>query len=93
MFCLLLGLAAAADSVTLLHTNDWQSRLLGVPNRDYTPETLNDDETQGGAARLATLARALRSQSEGPAFLLDAGDITMGSLFHLTTREHAGELR
>ena len=93
MFCLLLGLAAAADSVTLLHTNDWQSRLLGVPNRDYTPETLNDDDTQGGAARLATLARALRSQSEGPAFLLDAGDITMGSLFHLTTREHAGELR
>lgn len=88
---LLLGLAHAADTVTLLHTNDWQSRLLGVPNRDYTPGTVGDDDTLGGVARLATLAQQRRG--EGPTFLLDAGDITMGSLFHLVSREQAGELR
>jgi 5'-nucleotidase / UDP-sugar diphosphatase len=93
MLTLLLGLAHASDTVTLLHTNDWQSRLLGVPNRDYTPESVGDDGTQGGVARLATLAQQLRETAEGATFLLDAGDITMGSLFHLTSREHAGELR
>ncbi len=92
-FALFLGLAHGADTVTLLHTNDWQSRLLGVPNRDYSPETPGDDQSLGGVARLATLARQLREEAEHPSFLLDAGDITMGSLFHLVSRESAGELR
>ena len=49
-------LHAAERSFTILHSNDWQSRLLCFgPNNEYTPATANDDGTVGGVARLATL--------------------------------------
>ncbi|WP_137820580.1 bifunctional UDP-sugar hydrolase/5'-nucleotidase [Pseudomonas sp. 2FG] len=95
--CLLAAmLAPAAErSFTLLHTNDWQSRLLGFgPNNEYTPATGNDDGTVGGIARLSTLVKARRAAAgEQPLLLLDAGDFSMGTLFHTVSREVGGELR
>ncbi|CAD5107877.1 bifunctional metallophosphatase/5'-nucleotidase [Zestomonas carbonaria] len=90
------SLAGAAErEFTLLHTNDWQSRLLGFgPNNEYTPATTGDDGTVGGVARLATLIDQRRAAAAGqPLLLLDAGDFTMGTLFHTVAREIGGELR
>ena len=88
-------LFAAERSFTILHSNDWQSRLLGFgPNNAYSPATLNDDETVGGVARLATLLQQRRSAAgEEPVLLLDGGDFTMGTLFHTISREMGSELR
>ena len=88
-------LFAAERSFTILHSNDWQSRLLGFgPNNEYSPATLNDDETVGGVARLATLLQQRRSAAgEEPVLLLDGGDFTMGTLFHTISREMGSELR
>ncbi|HJN75899.1 MAG TPA: bifunctional UDP-sugar hydrolase/5'-nucleotidase [Myxococcota bacterium] len=89
---LFIGSVLAAERVTILHTNDWQSRLLGTPNQTYSPETVGDDDSLGGVARIATLATERRAAIDGPVLLVDAGDITMGSLFHLVSRETGGEL-
>ena len=90
------SLASAAErSFTILHTNDWQSRLLGFgPNNEYSPATAKDDGTVGGVARLSTLLKARRAAAgEQPVLLLDGGDFTMGTLFHTVTREIGGELQ
>ncbi|MFT5683671.1 MAG: 5'-nucleotidase/UDP-sugar diphosphatase [Myxococcota bacterium] len=92
----LLGLmvTAEAQQLTILHTNDWQSRLLGFgPNSAYSPQTTGDDDTIGGIARLAALIETRRSAAEGPVVLLDGGDITMGSLFHTVARQTGAELQ
>jgi len=88
-------LFATESDVTILHTNDWQSRLLGFgPNADFTPETINDDKTVGGISRLATLI-AERRKVHGPdnVLLLDGGDYSMGTLFHTIIREAGTELQ
>jgi len=55
-------LVAAERHFTILHSNDWQSRLLGFgPNNEYSPATINDDDTVGGIARLATLLNERRA--------------------------------
>jgi 5'-nucleotidase len=88
------GAAPAADRVTILHTNDWQSGLTGVgPDSTYTPMILGDDETQGGVARLAALIETRRAAHAHPVLLLDGGDVTMGTLFHVLTRETGTELQ
>ncbi len=86
---------AAERSFTILHTNDWQSRLLGFgPNNEYTPASVADDDTVGGVARLASLLERRRAAAgEQPVLLLDGGDFSMGTLFHTVTRETGGELR
>ncbi|MCJ8170016.1 bifunctional metallophosphatase/5'-nucleotidase [Atopomonas sediminilitoris] len=88
-------LHAADKTFTILHTNDWQSRLLGFgPNNEFTPATVNDDSTVGGVARLATLLDERRAaMGDEPVLLLDGGDFTMGTLFHTVTRDLGGELR
>ena len=88
-------LHAAERSFTILHSNDWQSRLLGFgPNNEYTPATANDDGTVGGVARLATLLNERRAAAgDEPLLLLDGGDFTMGTLFHTVVREMGSELR
>jgi 5'-nucleotidase/UDP-sugar diphosphatase len=81
---------------TILHTNDMHSAFIGMgPASDYTPFTLNDDETRGGYARLASLIAARRRArgSVGPVLTLDAGDFSMGTAFAAATRETGGELR
>jgi 5'-nucleotidase/UDP-sugar diphosphatase len=62
---------------TILHTNDLHSAFIGLgPAADYTPFTLNDDDTRGGYARQATLI-AQRKQArsgQGPVLVLCGGD-------------------
>jgi len=88
--------AAGKKTFTILHTNDLHSNFIGMaPAADYTPLTLNDDNTRGGFARLATKIRERRAATEGlgPVLVLDAGDFTMGTAFAAATRETGGELR
>ncbi|MGD0533471.1 MAG: bifunctional UDP-sugar hydrolase/5'-nucleotidase, partial [Methyloceanibacter sp.] len=65
------------------------------PASDYTPFTLNDDTTQGGFARLATLIakRKEARTGQGPVLVLDAGDYSMGTAFAAATRETGSELQ
>src|SRR5210317_1076607 len=92
--------AAAADgrklTFTILHTNDLHSNLIGMgPAADYTPFTLNDDQTIGGFARLATLIDQRREarKDEGPVLVLDAGDYSMGTAFGGAIRDTGAELQ
>jgi len=90
------AMAAGKKTFTILHTNDLHSNLIGLsPAADYTPHTLNDDETRGGFARLATLIAQRRSACEqhGPVLYLDAGDYSMGTAFAAAIRETGGELQ
>jgi len=81
-------------TLTIIHTNDLHSHLLGYgPNIDYTPQTSRDDETIGGWARISTLIKETRSSRDGLVLVLDAGDFMMGTLFHTVSREEGGELR
>ena len=80
--------------LTILHTNDLHSHLLGfAPNIDYTPLRTGDDSTVGGWARIAAVIKSEKSKRTNPTLVLDAGDFLMGSLFHRVAREEALELR
>lgn len=79
--------------LTIIHTNDLHSHLLGhSPNIDYTPETVNDDETLGGWARIATVIKREKAARDHPVLVLDGGDFLMGTLFHTVSREESVEL-
>ncbi|MBM4392798.1 MAG: bifunctional metallophosphatase/5'-nucleotidase [Deltaproteobacteria bacterium] len=79
--------------VTILHTNDWQSHMLGFgPNREYTPGTTGDDDTVGGLARLAAKVAEIRAASDHPVVLYDGGDWMAGDLFQLLATTEAAEL-
>jgi 5'-nucleotidase/UDP-sugar diphosphatase len=83
-----------SKTLTIIHTNDLQSRLLGfAPNREYTPFTLGDDQTIGGIARVATIIKALKQKSPETTLVIDGGDVLMGTLFHTIAREESAELR
>jgi len=80
--------------LTIFHTNDLHSHLLGFsPNIDYTPLRTGDDSTKGGWARIATVIKSEKSKRKNPTLVLDAGDFLMGSLFHMVSREEGLELR
>ena len=80
--------------LTILHTNDLHSHLLGfAPNIDYTPLKTHDDATVGGWARIAATIRSEKAKRTNPTLVLDAGDFLMGSLFHMVAREEGLELR
>ncbi len=94
-FLLLFPLLAfgAPKKITIIHTNDLHSHLLGFsPTIDYTPETLNDDKTVGGWARIATFINKVKKARNNPVYVVDAGDFLMGTLFHITVRETGFEL-
>ena len=81
---------------TILHTNDMHSNFIGMgPSSDYTPLTVNDDQTTGGYARIAALiaTRTKARESQGPVLILDAGDFSMGTPFAAASREIGGELQ
>ncbi|MEJ2169315.1 MAG: metallophosphoesterase, partial [Desulfobacterales bacterium] len=85
---------AAEKILTIIHTNDMHSHLLGAPpNIDYTPQTTGDDKTIGGWARIAALIKTVRQNRANPVLVLDGGDFMMGTLFHTLSREEAFELR
>ena len=94
-----LSYAADPDgkkTFTILHTNDMHSNFIGLgPAADYTPFTLNDDETRGGYARLAAVIaqRKAARKDQGPVLVLYAGDYSMGTAFGAATRETGGELQ
>ena len=91
------GGSAAAQSLIILHTNDLHSHLMGSsPEVDYSPGTLNDDDTTGGFARLMTAIATERTQAAAagkPVLLLDAGDFMMGTLFHFLATSASAELK
>ena len=79
--------------LTIIHTNDLHSHLLGFsPNIDYTPLRTGDDQTVGGWARIAAVITSEKAKTTNPTLVLDAGDFLMGSLFHMVAREEALEL-
>ncbi|PKL35355.1 MAG: bifunctional metallophosphatase/5'-nucleotidase [Spirochaetae bacterium HGW-Spirochaetae-1] len=87
-------LLAGEKPFTIIHTNDMHSHMLGYsPNRDYTPNIVNDDKTVGGWARIATVISDTKKARKSPVLVLDAGDYMMGTLFHMVGREYAFELR
>lgn len=94
LFALTLAASGQQDkTLTIIHTNDMHSQLLGLyPNKDYTPLTTGDDNTVGGWARIATEIKNQREARSNPVLVLDAGDFLMGSLFHMICREEAAEL-
>jgi len=91
--------AWAADGTktfTILHTNDMHSNFIGMgPSSDYTPLTVNDDQTTGGYARIAAVIATRKKvrESQGPVLILDAGDFSMGTPFAAASREIGGELQ
>ncbi|MEJ2723079.1 MAG: bifunctional UDP-sugar hydrolase/5'-nucleotidase [Deltaproteobacteria bacterium] len=87
-------LFAAEKVLTLIHTNDLHSHLLGFsPQLDYTPLETGNDETVGGWARVAAVIQREKMKRKNPVLVLDAGDFLMGSLFHMVSREESVELR
>ncbi|GAB4221040.1 MAG: bifunctional UDP-sugar hydrolase/5'-nucleotidase [Spirochaetota bacterium] len=91
---ILCAMPLFAQDFTIIQTTDLHSHFLGFsPNIDYTPDTINDDATVGGWARIATVINDVRKNKKNPVLLLDSGDFLMGSVFHLLCREEAFELR
>lgn len=92
---LLPSLASANEKLlTLIHTNDMHSHLLGLPsNLEYSPLKPGNDTTVGGWARIASVIKSEKARRSNPILVLDAGDFLMGSLFHMISIEEAVELR
>ncbi len=79
--------------LTILHTNDWQSHMLGFgPNAEYSPATTGDDTTVGGLARIQALVAQIKAASENPVVLYDGGDWMAGDVFQLLNTTEAAEL-
>jgi 5'-nucleotidase len=96
----LVGLEALAAPgrrvVSILHTNDMHSNVVGVgPLRDYSPLQPGNDATRGGYARLGALIAERRRALEalGPVLVLDAGDFSMGTAVAAACRELGAELQ
>ena len=84
---------AVEKTLTIIHTNDMHSHVLGAPpNIEYTPSVTADDDTIGGWARIATVISDVKKSRQNPVLVLDSGDFLMGSLFHMLSREQADEL-
>jgi 5'-nucleotidase len=88
-----LALFGKEQKITLMHTNDLHSHLLGFsPNIEYSPGRAGDG-TRGGWARIMTVIQKTRAERDNPVMVVDAGDFLMGTLFHMVSRERALELR
>jgi 5'-nucleotidase len=83
-----------AKKITILHTNDLHSHLIGfAPESEYTPLTVNDDKTVGGFARIAAIIKHEKEINAGTTLVIDAGDFLMGTLFHSLEKETGFQLR
>lgn len=80
------GFESKQDTVvnlTILHTGDIHSQLLPWPYAQYKPG-INNDNTLGGIARLATLVNETRTEKklvDEAVLLFDVGDFLMGTPF------------
>ena len=74
---------AQAETLTILHTNDFHSRIEPISKYDSGCSAEKNDagECFGGSARLITAIRAARAASNN-AILVDGGDQFQGSLFY-----------
>jgi len=72
---------ALASSVTILFTHDLHSNFKPAPQK------------AGGFAALAAAIQAQRQTSPANVLVLDAGDFSMGNLFHTLFTSEAAELR
>jgi 5'-nucleotidase/UDP-sugar diphosphatase len=80
--------------ITILHTNDLHSRLMGyAPESEYSPLTIKDDKTVGGFARIAAIIKTEKENSKGVTLVLDAGDFMMGTLFPNIEKKSGFQLR
>jgi 5'-nucleotidase / UDP-sugar diphosphatase len=80
--------------ITILHTNDLHSHVIGFgPELLYTPLTVNDDNTIGGFARIATIIKDEKERNAGTTLVIDAGDFLMGTLFQALEKETGFQLR
>lgn len=80
--------------ITILHTNDLHSRLMGyAPESEYSPLTIKDDKTVGGFARMAAIIKSEKENSKGVTLVLDAGDFMMGTLFPSIEKKSGFQLR
>ena len=93
---LLAGLTGSAvgkdptdGKLIILFTHDLHSYFL--PQR--LPAAAGPGATEGGYAKLATLIREQRNSHPGKTILVDAGDFSMGTLFHTAFATDALELR
>ncbi len=77
-----LSSQTAEKKIVILHTNDLHSHITGCsPESDYSPLTLNDDNTLGGFARISTIFREYKGGENDINLIVDAGDFLMGTLF------------
>ncbi|MFT6229416.1 MAG: 5'-nucleotidase [Paracoccaceae bacterium] len=77
------GAAAADYKITILHTNDFHSRLEPISKYDSgcKPEDNAEGKCFGGTARLITAIEAARAARDNT-LLVDGGDQFQGSLFY-----------
>lgn len=88
------GLSAGTKKLTIIHTNDLHSRLLGYsPESEYTPLTTGDDNTIGGFARIARITKYEKYRDSSSVLVLDAGDFLMGTLFQELEPSEGFQLR
>jgi 5'-nucleotidase len=84
----------SVKKITILHTNDLHSHLIGfAPESEYTPLTVNDDKSVGGFARIASIIKHEKENNAGTTLVIDAGDFLMGTLFHSLEKETGFQLR
>src|SRR5689334_8573941 len=91
-FGLSANVSFADYTLTILHINDWHSRLESNNKYDSTcsAEEEGKGECYGGAARLVTAFAERRKALEGQNVLvLNAGDNFQGSLFYPTYKGKA----
>ncbi len=91
-FGLSAGASFADYTLTILHINDWHSRI--ESNNKYESTCSAEEETEGkcigGAARLVTAIADRRKANEGNnVLLLNGGDNFQGSLFYTTYKGKA----
>jgi 5'-nucleotidase/UDP-sugar diphosphatase len=95
LFIVYLSLNAQNEKeITILHTNDLHSHLIGfAPESAYTPLVVNNDNTVGGFARIAAIIQTEKEKNMGTTLVVDAGDFLMGTLFHSLEVETGFQLR
>ncbi len=77
------------QSIVFIHTNDEQSHYLGTsPNIDDYPVLSQNAGIKGGVFRRAAVIEQIRDEASrppisSPTVLVGAGDVSMGTLFHL----------
>lgn len=77
----------------ILHTNDIHSNITGFsPELEYTPCSINDDNTVAGFSRIATIIKNEKELNPVNTLIVDAGDFLMGTLFHVLEPETGFQL-